>query len=235
MNKFLLGLVLGTLLGFLFAQSVSDKDSAVPSPTAVHTTTIAAADRPKLISEPAGSTAGEPQPPPHSALPTDALIATAPSVVATTPQAVAAQPGRAANPTATTSGQRTPIALPETIRPLLEKTDTHDGLTLAQTHAKLEEEPDDLAWSYQMEMYLQQSLARPTKSGQPLDIRVIECRTTLCEIVGFSPLENPSDDLSAAVQYMSQQPWWDFDNFNLTVAGDNSGGKFLAFLHRKGK
>jgi len=123
--------------------------------------------------------------------------------------------------------------VPDAIKPFLDKKDTHDGLTLGQTHTKLEDEAEDLAWAYQMEIYLQQSFARPTKSGQPFDIRVIECRTSMCEIVGFSPLPNPTDDISAVVQQMSQQPWWDFDNFNTSAEGDDNGGKFLIFLRRK--
>lgn len=231
MNKFLLGLVLGTLLGFLFAQSVSDEENVASAPIDIRSTPVTVAERPKLISEPVPSATNAPQPmlPNTRSMAEGSPIATLP---ATPTQNAIPGASQSTSPGAT-SAQRTPIAVPEPIREFFAKTDTHDGLTLAQTHAKLEEESDDLAWSYQMELYLQQSLARPTKSGQPLDVRVIECRSTLCEIVGFSPLENPSDDLSAAVQYMSQQPWWDFDNFNLSVAGDNSGGKYLAFLRRK--
>ena len=234
MNKFLLGLVVGTLLGFLFAQSVSERDGSASAPSAEHTTTVDTSDRPKLISEPVASATDEP-PAPHDTAPAESSSAAAPSAAgATRPDGIGpAPPGPAPNETAAASAQRIPIAVPESIKPFLHKTDTHDGLTLGQMHSKLEAEPDDLAWSYQMEMYLQQSLARPTKSGQPLDIRIVECRSTLCEIVGFSPLENPTDDVSAAIQFMTQQPWWDFDNFNSTAAGDGTGGKFMLFLRRK--
>lgn len=231
MNKFLLGLVLGTLLGFLFAQSVSDKSDDSPAPT-VHTASADAADRPKLISEPAARRSGEQPPSLQGATPIETSLPS--PATATRPESegvAAAQPTRVAPSPG--SGQRTSIALPDGIKSFLDKTDTHDGLTLGQTHAKLEEEPEDLAWSYQMEIYLQQSFARPTKSGQPLEVKVIECRSTLCEIAGVSPLENPTDDISAAVQFMSQQPWWEFDNFNSTAAGDGTGGKFLLFLRRK--
>jgi hypothetical protein len=234
MNKFLLGLVLGTLLGFLFAHSVSDKGGEDIAPPAVHTASVDVADRPKLVTGPAASIAGEPPPALQGTASTIGSSGASPVRDAgTAPEGGATMQAQPAHQIAAASSPRTPIAVPEAIKPFLAKTDTHDGLTLGQMHSKLEEEPDDLAWSYQMELYLQQSLVRPTKSGQPLDIRVIECRSTMCEIAGFSPLANPTDDVSAAVQFMTQQPWWDFDNFNSTAAGDGSGGKFIVFLRRK--
>ncbi len=249
MNKFLLGLVLGTLLGYFVAASLRN-DSVTPSsltsegrsedsataPLSSHARTdkeaAAAMANPSLSAsqtEPSASAASNargnsvpaPTTQPQTSLPSNQSLP-------------ATQSQRNREPIDTTTAQtRTPITVPDAIKPFLEKSDTHDGLTLGQMHTNLEAEAEDLAWSYQMELYLQQFLARPTKSGQPLDIRVLECRTTMCEIVGFSTLSNPLDDVGPILQQMGQQPWWDFDNVNSTAAGDGSGGKFMLFLRRK--
>lgn len=246
MSKFLLGLLLGTLLGFVIARSLRDDaiestSSSDPSTENTATSRLATGSEPKT----AGAVAMPMQTSPQSASPSvtqagssrsDAGIA--PSELTTTmPAALQDSLAQAAirrdAHQAATAQPRTPIALPEEIKPFLEQTDTHDGLTLGQTHTKLEDESEDYAWAYQMELYLRQFLLRPTKSGQPLDVRVIECRATMCEIVGFSTLANPMDDLGPILQQMSQQPWWDFDKMNSTAAGDGTGGKFLLFLRRK--
>jgi hypothetical protein len=249
MNKFLLGLVLGTLLGYFVAASLRDDpispatltseggaENPATAPLPNHAQTdkegaagIANPSRPASGTDPAasaaslarGNTVPAPTMQPQTSLPSNQSLPPT-------------QSQRNREPTDTTAAQpRTPISVPDAIKPFLEKSDTHDGLTLGQMHANLEGESEDFAWSYQMEQYLQQSLARPTKSGQPLDIRVLECRTTMCEIVGFSTLSNPLDDVGPILQQMGQQPWWDFDNVNSTAAGDGSGGKFMLFLRRK--
>ena len=240
MNKFLLGLLLGTLLGFAFAELVRNKIVEPTAPTANRSIASPANDAAANPSLPGGAVSGAQATRNSSqadalttpAAASSAIESTSPATEQHSAASTSAPRATDAAPTSSASS-RTPIAVPDAIKSFLEKTDTHDGLTLGQIHAKLEDEADDLAWSYQMEMYLQQSFARPTKSGQPLDIRVIECRTTMCEIVGFSPLLNPTDDLSGVVQQMSQQPWWDFDSFNTSAEGADNSGKFLIFLRRK--
>jgi hypothetical protein len=244
MNKFLLGLVFGILLGFLFARAIPDKSASDTGTTAANRPPEASVATPPEGRDAVanGATPGTSPSSDRSQSSTPGSRSSAPAASAlSVPESTAPAVGAQASPSAardtptsgtTSPSTREPIVVPDAIKSFLEKTDTHDGLTLGQTHAKLEDEADDLAWSYQMELYLQQSFARPTKSGQPFDIRVLECRTTLCEIAGFSPLPNPTDDISAVVQYMSQQPWWDFDRFNTSAEGDASG-KFLIFLRRK--
>jgi hypothetical protein len=245
MNKFLLGLVFGTLLGFLFsrqvyykgtddARSAADRGTnapaaeAVPSQEPIARSESSSPTQESSAKEATASAAVRSERPLPDAT---AAALSAAKVGIETAASRRAQEAAATNNSA--AAQRTAIPVPEAIKPFLEKTDTHDGLTLGQLHSKLEEEPDDLAWSYQMELYLQQAFTRPTKSGQPLDVRIIECRATLCEVVGFSPLPNPLDDIGPLMQYMGQQPWWEFDKLNSTAAGDDSNGKFLLFLHRR--
>lgn len=145
-------------------------------------------------------------------------------------------PSSAANVSTTSAGSapstRVAVPVPEPLQALIESKDPQSGLTLGEMHARLEEEPEDYAWSYQMEEYLRRHLAQPPDRAM-FEVVLIECRTTWCEIQAFAHGPNGPGAFASALQSMTQQPWWDFAHAYSSSASHADGGKLLAILQRR--
>lgn len=103
---------------------------------------------------------------------------------------------------------------------------------IAELHAALESEPEDVAWAYEMQTHIQTFLLN-NEQMQAFGNAAVHCRTALCEIqvIGYAPAAQGR--WSTILGLMRLQPW--FRNFTKThgySSGDGDQAVIFTFLER---
>lgn len=236
MSKLAIGLLIGFVLGFGIARWMTDATPATSeaiaghpaSATLLHHEDGAGADRSSQDASPAPGAAAQVTHTPRETqtLPeTDASAALTPSAAGGTPLIDRSAIIRES------LGERVAVPVADRLKGFLEQTDP-SGKTLGQLHEELEQESEDYAWAHQMEQNIRQHLMQQ-RNGIVLDVLSVECRTSLCEIQALNPVQGGPNAFGAALQSMTQQPWWDFEKMHAHSGDDASGGQLLAILIRR--
>jgi hypothetical protein len=76
---------------------------------------------------------------------------------------------------------------------------------VGDTHRMLEQEARDDSWAYQMEAEIQNSLTAYVSTGE-LQVRFLECRTTICEMRLYHSDTHPNA-FDTWQEVMPSQPW----------------------------
>ncbi len=100
-----------------------------------------------------------------------------------------------------------------------------------ELHDDLVNEQEDISWATMKEQQINHFLMTYKDNGQYI-IHKVECRSTLCEIIGT---EHPSErDVWAEVTgQMRNQAWWEFTGTHTTSSSDSSGNLlFVTILQR---
>jgi hypothetical protein len=95
-------------------------------------------------------------------------------------------------------------------------------------HRALEHETRDDSWAYQMEAEIQNSLTAFVSTGE-LQVRLLECRATLCEMRLFAS-DAHRDSMNTWQEVMQSQPWMRrvrLEGMGLSAVNDGSEGLWI--------
>lgn len=120
--------------------------------------------------------------------------------------------------------------IPESHHSLLSRPESTPKATY-ELHDELVSEEEDISWATMKEQQINHYLMTYKDSAQYI-IHTVDCRSSLCEIIGT---ENPSErDVWAEVAgQMRNQAWWEFRGSHTTSSTDSSGNLlFVTILQR---
>lgn len=103
---------------------------------------------------------------------------------------------------------------------------------IAQLHAALESEPEDVAWAYEMQNHIQNFLLGNAQMQQ-FGSATVHCRTALCEIqvIGYEPAS--SSRWSSILGLMRLQAWYrNFAKSHGYSAGNDEQTVIFTYLER---
>ncbi len=120
--------------------------------------------------------------------------------------------------------------IPETHHSLLSRPESTPKATY-ELHDELVSEEEDISWATMKEQQINHFLMTHKDSAQFI-IHTVDCRSSLCEIIGT---EHPSErDVWAEVNVqMRNQAWWEFRGSHTTSSTDPNGNLlFVTILQR---
>jgi len=155
--------------------------------------------------------------------------------VACPPPVAAADPRKAASAAAPVVAARVDVpavALSAEHAKLLLSPDDQPP-SLPELHARFAGEPQDPAWSQQMEAQLRQAL-QDAGVQKGFELLAVECRRTLCELRLFGTGPEAGQRWGAISGQLSQQPWWgqNFSGASSSTTGLNDRSVIATILHR---
>lgn len=121
--------------------------------------------------------------------------------------------------------------IPESHKKILERPE-HMPKTLRELHGEFAQEEQDIGWALEKEQQIRYYLDSH-RFNPNWQILSVDCRTSLCEIVGIE-LNNQVDAWGTATSEMREQPWWEFSGSSSSSSGLPDGTTpFIAILSRK--
>ncbi|MHC9512165.1 hypothetical protein [Kangiella sp. M94] len=120
--------------------------------------------------------------------------------------------------------------IPESHHSLLSRPESMPKETY-ELHDDFVNEPEDISWATLKEQQINHFLMNHKDSSQFI-VHVVECRSTMCEIVGTQFLSD-KDLWSDITQQMRKQAWWDFRGSHTTGTPDGNGNGLFATILRR--
>ncbi|MCW8857724.1 MAG: hypothetical protein OQJ95_10200 [Kangiella sp.] len=120
--------------------------------------------------------------------------------------------------------------IPESHHTLLSRPESTPKATY-ELHDELVGEKEDISWATEKEQQINHFLMNYKDSAQYI-IHTVDCRSSLCEIIGT---EHPSerDIWSEVTGQMRNQAWWEFRGTHTTSSTDSNGNLlFVTILQR---
>jgi N-acetylglutamate synthase-like GNAT family acetyltransferase len=84
-----------------------------------------------------------------------------------------------------------------------------------------------------MKLQLTQFFAQAQNSGQFIDVSMLECRSTICEVQAISLQPVMDSRWRTLMEALPQQAWFHTVNANFMLSNHESGSKFLMMIRRK--